>query len=88
MEFMQTVITVAAGIIASGIVGIAIYHYKKKADCFTVLKNTAYRTVEDVNLIKKFLAIQSRLLDASTRSNHPKDTLRLEELAKQMFTEE
>lgn len=86
-ELIQNLILILAGIIGTTIAGIAVYHYKKKSDCFTVLKNTSYRSVEDISLIKRFLAIQSRMIDESTKDNHPKDSLELARLAKQMFEE-
>ena len=86
-ELIQNLILILAGIFGTAIAGIFVYHYKKKSDCFTVLKNTAYRAEEDISLIKRFLAIQSRMIDDSTKKNHPKDSLELERLAKQMFQE-
>ncbi len=86
-ELIQNLILILAGIFGTAIAGIFVYHYKKKSDCFTVLKQTAYDSKADVTLIKRFLVAQSRIIDTQTKKNHPKECLELEELAKQMFQE-
>jgi len=86
-EFVQSFILVIAGIIGAIISGWAIYFIKKKTECFTQTIEDSRNQKEDISLIKKFLVIQSRMIDDSTKHNHPKDYLKLEKLAKQMFEE-
>ncbi|MBL4817981.1 MAG: hypothetical protein JKY15_01940 [Deltaproteobacteria bacterium] len=86
-NFIQSFILVIAGIIGTVISALAIYFIKKKTECFTAIKQATYDSKEDIMLIKKFLAIQSRMIDETQRFNHPKDSLELEKLAKQMFNE-
>ena len=85
LTFLQQLSLVLVGVVTAGIMGIVGYHLRKKGECFTFLKKTAYDSKNDIGLIKKFLVIQSRMIDDSTKANHPKDILKLQELAKQMF---
>ena len=87
LTFIQNLVLLVGGIFATAISGVIVYHYTKKAECFTNLKNTTYTAKKDIDRIKKFLAIQSRMIDESTKHNHPQDAMELERLAKQMFDE-
>lgn len=87
-ELLQNLILIFGGIFGTAVAGIIIYHYTKKADCFTALKQSVYASKEDISLIKKFLVAQSRIIDAQTKRSHPKECLELEELARQMLDEE
>lgn len=85
--FIQNLILLLGGIFATALAGILVYHYTKKSDCFTVLKKTTYESKKDIDLIKRFLVAQSRIIDTQTRKSHPKECLELENLAKEMFGE-
>lgn len=87
-ELIQNLIMIFGGIFGTAAAGIIVYHYTKKADCFTALKQSVYSSKEDILLIKKFLVAQSRIIDAQTKRSHPKECLELEELAKEMLDEE
>ncbi len=84
-ELLQNLLLIIGGIVGTGIVSVIIYHYKKKSECFTTLKQTAYDSKEDISLIKKFLSIQARMIDETTKKLHPEEALELEILAKEMF---
>lgn len=84
-ELINNLILIIGGIFATAISSIIVYHYTKKADCFRVQKEMLYSSRKDIDIIKRFLAIQSRMIDESVRINHPEDVLKLEVLAKEMF---
>jgi len=86
-ELIQNLIMIFGGIFGSAEAGIIVYHYKKKADCFSALKKSVYDSKEDIALIKRFLVAQSRIIDSQTKRSHPKEYLELEELAKEMLDE-
>ena len=84
-ELFQSFILLFGGIIASVVSAILVYHYKKKSECFTTLKQTAYASKADIDLIKRFLVVQSRMIDTQTKNSHPETVIELEELAKQLL---
>ena len=86
-ELIQNLILIFGGIFGTAAAGIIIYHYTKKADCFTALKQSVYQSKDDIALIKRFLVAQSRIIDTQTKKLHPKEVLELEELAKEMLDE-
>lgn len=77
--FSEIETQVIAGLIIIAIVGLGTF--------ITSLWICVHKQGGDVKLIKKFLAIQSRMIDDSTKKNHPKDSLELRKLADEVFQE-
>ena len=82
-EQFLVIIAGTAGAIVSGII---LFHYKKKSECFTALKNQSVSHTNDIDIIKRTLIVLAKMIDTQTNHAHDDAHSELEALTKELLT--
>ncbi len=76
---------VAIGAIIAGSVGTWFATLRNQGKWRNIIEDTITKHKADMDLLAKAFVIQSRMIDDNVKKNHPKDTMKLQQVTREIL---